>query len=719
MLLNGLVCPNPIFIIGSPRSGTTILAWSLAQHSQLWTSEESDILFDLLGWGHVDKAFNTARARPGGIDWLKVNGVDRAEFLGYLGLGLNALVTSRSQNERWIDQTPRNTLLLDVLVDMFPGAYFLHMLRDGRRVVQSMLHFFDPLGEKLTNEFITSGRMPVWATDFHAACKEWAKFVETSMAFCARYPARCLTIRNETLAADAEHGFREILKFIEAPYEEGPGQFFRSNRLNSSFAQKGARHGEPDDRSADPWCGWDEERRRVFLEVAGPVFRKCGMARDAEVGVSDYERLVVQVCEKGRSVLPLSSITLVISEGEDKFLNLGCRQAWHFPRTEEGWHGGHPADSADAVAQLAAMRAAGADFLLIPKPAFWWLDYYTDFRDYLKHTYQGIHGDDTCLIYALSQTEAQQGRHYCDKFASKMVRSRALWARLSQLSDEEWLATVIRSIRDPRFDGFDLPQVAPVEIQRKYNASVDAEANLRLAWEFYRAVKDYAGRLGRTLTPESRILDFGCGWGRVLRFFLKDVLDDRLYGVDVDPAAIEMCRQTMLYGTYTVTQRCPPTEFSSDTFDLVYAYSVFSHLSEADHIRWVEEMARILKPGGLLVATTLGRSFIEVCKTFREKGRLEQAWEKSAAESFGDWMGCLAEYDGGRFLFAPNPSPVYGMSVIPKEYVQKEWARFLEFQCFIDDRSFLPQAFIVLNKPDICEGQATRIRPHEVLGGSP
>src|SRR6516162_11960390 len=91
------VCPNPIFIIGSPRSGTTILAWSLAQHSQLWTSEESDILFDLLGRGHVDKAFNCARARPGGIDWLKVNGVERAEFLGYLGLGFNALVSSRSQ----------------------------------------------------------------------------------------------------------------------------------------------------------------------------------------------------------------------------------------------------------------------------------------------------------------------------------------------------------------------------------------------------------------------------------------------------------------------------------------------------------------------------------------------------------------------------------------------------------------------------------------------
>jgi hypothetical protein len=400
--LQAKVCPNPIFIIGSPRSGTTILAWSLAQHSQLWTSQESDILFDLLGAGHVEKAFQTAKARPGDIDWLMVNGVERAEFLGYLGFGFNALFSSRSQEKRWIDKTPRNTLLLNVLVDMFPGAFFLHVLRDGRQVVRSMLHFFDPLGEKLTNEFVTTGRMPAWAKDFRAACREWAKFVEISMSFCAKHPERCLTVRNETLAGDPEGGFREIFNFIQVPYEEEPCEYFRSNRVNSSFRPKDAGGGNRRDQTGDPWWGWNDEQRAIFLEEAGAVFPRCDMPTNAEVEVSDYQHLVAKACEKGRTVLPASTITLVVSEGDEQLLNLGDSQAWHFPRTEEGWHAGHPADSAQAITHLEELRRQGAQFLLIPCIAKWWLDHYTEFRDYLIKRYPLVMKDDDCLIFSIS-----------------------------------------------------------------------------------------------------------------------------------------------------------------------------------------------------------------------------------------------------------------------------------------------------------------------------
>src|SRR5262245_28255031 len=95
-------CPKPIFIIGSPRSGTTILAWSLAQHSQLWTSAESDFLFHLFGNGHAERAFRKA-TEVAGDRWLKAEGVGKEVFLGFLGLGLNALYTSRSRGKRWID----------------------------------------------------------------------------------------------------------------------------------------------------------------------------------------------------------------------------------------------------------------------------------------------------------------------------------------------------------------------------------------------------------------------------------------------------------------------------------------------------------------------------------------------------------------------------------------------------------------------------------------
>src|SRR5690348_2756204 len=89
------VCRNPIFIIGSPRSGTSILAWSLAQHTELWTSAESDVLFYLFGRGHLAEAFQIASTRPGGA-WLSREKVKKSEFYAFVGLGINALFTSRS-----------------------------------------------------------------------------------------------------------------------------------------------------------------------------------------------------------------------------------------------------------------------------------------------------------------------------------------------------------------------------------------------------------------------------------------------------------------------------------------------------------------------------------------------------------------------------------------------------------------------------------------------
>ncbi len=64
-----VICPEPIFIIGSPRSGTSILAWSLAQHSELWTEAESDIFFymlkDGLSGARLRDVGRTARTAPG------------------------------------------------------------------------------------------------------------------------------------------------------------------------------------------------------------------------------------------------------------------------------------------------------------------------------------------------------------------------------------------------------------------------------------------------------------------------------------------------------------------------------------------------------------------------------------------------------------------------------------------------------------------------------
>lgn len=98
--------PFPIFIIGSPRSGTSILHWSLCQHERVWGSEESELFMPLTRY--LGQLFDEAR-RFEGRNWLDAQGVERDEFLACMGRGVEALYASRAGRRHWVEQTPSNT----------------------------------------------------------------------------------------------------------------------------------------------------------------------------------------------------------------------------------------------------------------------------------------------------------------------------------------------------------------------------------------------------------------------------------------------------------------------------------------------------------------------------------------------------------------------------------------------------------------------------------
>jgi SAM-dependent methyltransferase len=101
-----------------------------------------------------------------------------------------------------------------------------------------------------------------------------------------------------------------------------------------------------------------------------------------------------------------------------------------------------------------------------------------------------------------------------------------------------------------------------------------------------------------------RWLDFGCGCGRVARFLIDSRRIQRLSGVDVDRPAVSWCRRH-LPGDFAVSPERPPLAFEAGAFDVVCAVSVFTHMSESAQDAWVEELCRVLRDGGMLIATTL------------------------------------------------------------------------------------------------------------------
>ena len=102
-----------------------------------------------------------------------------------------------------------------------------------------------------------------------------------------------------------------------------------------------------------------------------------------------------------------------------------------------------------------------------------------------------------------------------------------------------------------------------------------------------------------------RVLDFGCGAGRTLRHFL-DVADGaEFYGCDLDGPSIDWLTEHLSPPLHVFQSGELPSLPQPDAFfDLVYAFSVFTHLS--DHwAGWLLELRRVLKPDGLLFATFL------------------------------------------------------------------------------------------------------------------
>lgn len=114
---------------------------------------------------------------------------------------------------------------------------------------------------------------------------------------------------------------------------------------------------------------------------------------------------------------------------------------------------------------------------------------------------------------------------------------------------------------------------------------------------------------GVEIDSSKRVLDFGCGCGRVLRH-LHGMTGAQFYGSDYNPELIAWCRRNLRFGQFDVNGVSPPLAYDKEQFDLIYALSVFTHLPEDLQSAWMSELARLLKPGGHLLMTAQGESFL-------------------------------------------------------------------------------------------------------------
>jgi GT2 family glycosyltransferase len=117
----------------------------------------------------------------------------------------------------------------------------------------------------------------------------------------------------------------------------------------------------------------------------------------AYVELRDRIRPVVE------AAVPPGATVLVVSRGDEVLLELGDRRAGHFLQEPDGTYAGrHPADSAEAIAELERLRSEGAGYLVIPAGDEWWLEHYEVFARHLDDRHEALtHRDAPCLIFRL------------------------------------------------------------------------------------------------------------------------------------------------------------------------------------------------------------------------------------------------------------------------------------------------------------------------------
>ena len=106
---------------------------------------------------------------------------------------------------------------------------------------------------------------------------------------------------------------------------------------------------------------------------------------------------------------------------------------------------------------------------------------------------------------------------------------------------------------------------------------------------------------GAGFDTAERILDWGCGCGRLARHLPRHT-GAEIVGVDYNPTLVKWCAEH-LPGTYLKNELNPPLPLPDDHVDLVFALSVLTHLRWPTQQAWLEELARVCRPGGHVLLT--------------------------------------------------------------------------------------------------------------------
>jgi ubiquinone/menaquinone biosynthesis C-methylase UbiE len=276
-----------------------------------------------------------------------------------------------------------------------------------------------------------------------------------------------------------------------------------------------------------------------------------------------------------------------------------------------------------------------------------------------------------------------------------------LQERFYHLSDDAWLRALLQSINDREVDGQRFPGFPDEYIQKNFVGG-SYENTIHEAFSFYRLMKAWAVVRNHPFQYEKSFLDFGCGWGRYLRFFWKDIAQENLYGCDVLTDILDVCRATEVPGSLHHIEPLGNLPYGDKSFDFMMAYSVFTHLPEHVHLHWMRELARVAKPNAIFCLTLEPRRFLDFVGGLSADADSE--WHRMMSQFAPRAKTLRDQFDTGSIAYLPTgggdplPSQTYGDAAVPLRYIEQHWSEYFEIVDYLDDPNRFWQAVLTVQR---------------------
>ncbi len=200
--------PSPIFIGGCGRSGTTLLRTMLDSHPLICSGPETNLIIEPQNESYFARLADKFSLPEDEV----IRMANESSFLPQFMTAFGRYVTGKHGKKHWADKTPRNVRHLKYIFDNFPSARFIHVIRDGRDVTNSLKTH--PKYKVVEGKLIETGIQ----NPYEDCCKRWIEDVTLGLEWHG--DNRVLPVMYEELVANPRATMIRILDFLELPWSD-------------------------------------------------------------------------------------------------------------------------------------------------------------------------------------------------------------------------------------------------------------------------------------------------------------------------------------------------------------------------------------------------------------------------------------------------------------------------------------------------------------------